>query len=78
MAMQATLETDETRPPRLLTVSEAARLAYVSRPHLYRLVKRGEVPALRVGEGHGPIRIPAAEFKRWLQTTRTGPTGEGT
>jgi excisionase family DNA binding protein len=58
MTMGATVETSETATPRFLTVSEAAKIAYVSKPHLYRLVKRGEVPALRIGEGHGPIPHP--------------------
>jgi|RhiMethySRZTD1v2_1073278.scaffolds.fasta_scaffold05668_1 excisionase family DNA binding protein len=42
----------------LLTVAEAAKLARWSKPHLWRFVQRGEIEALRIGEGHGPIRIP--------------------
>ena len=33
--------------------------------HLWQLVRRGEVDAVRVG-GDGPIRIPAETFLRWL------------
>ena len=51
---------------KLLTVSEAAQLARVSRVHLWRLVRSGEVDGVRVGEGHGPIRIPRDSFLRWL------------
>jgi excisionase family DNA binding protein len=50
----------------LLTVCEAAKAARVSAPTMYRLVERGQVPAIRVGEGSGPIRIPADEFRAWL------------
>jgi excisionase family DNA binding protein len=52
--------------PALLTVPEAAKLAAVSRVHVYRLVSRGEIEALRVGSGTGPIRIPRASFLSWL------------
>jgi excisionase family DNA binding protein len=53
----------------LLTVSEAARFARVSKVHLWRLVRSGEVEAIRVGEGHGPLRIPRDPFLRWLYGT---------
>ena len=50
----------------LISISEAARLAGVSYVHVWRLVQRGEVPSVRVGVGHGPIRIPREQFTRWL------------
>jgi excisionase family DNA binding protein len=49
----------------LIRVSTAAHLAGVSRAHLYRLIERGEVPAIRVGE-HGPIRVDREPFLEWL------------
>lgn len=53
--------------PRLLTVPEAARAARVSVPTMYRRVAAGDVPgAIRVGEGHGPIRLIAPVFRAWL------------
>jgi excisionase family DNA binding protein len=51
---------------RLLTVPEAARLARVSVPTIYRRISAGEIPALRIGDFSGPIRIPENEFKGWL------------
>jgi excisionase family DNA binding protein len=51
---------------RLLTVAEAARLARVSVPTVYRRVGAGEIPAIRVGERSGAIRIPEGEFRGWL------------
>ncbi len=62
--MQETTETQET--PRLLSVSEAAERCAVSRPHMYRLVGAGVVPALRVGNESGPIRIDERELEGWL------------
>jgi len=57
--------------PPLLTVAEAARLARVSRVHLWRLVQRGEVEAIRVGTSSGsPIRVPTTAFLRWLYDTQ--------
>jgi len=55
-------------PETLLSVSEAARIAGVSRQHIWRQVRRGVVPAIRVGPSGiaGPIRIPREAFLEWL------------
>jgi excisionase family DNA binding protein len=58
------VETQES--PELISIREAAQLANVSRPHMWRLVDRGEVPAVRIGEGHGPLRIERRAFLAWL------------
>ncbi len=51
----------------LISVQQAAKLAAVSPATIYRLVERGGVPAVRVGNhGHGPIRLPRDEFTNWL------------
>jgi excisionase family DNA binding protein len=57
----ATMET-----PVLISVREAAEIANVSRVHVWRLIQRGEIPAVRVGEGHGPIRVDREAFLTWL------------
>ena len=46
------------------TVTEAARLAGVSRPTLYTWMKREGFPAFRIG---GCVRIPAKGFAEWLE-----------
>jgi len=69
--MQATAATRET--PELLTVGEAAERLRVSRPTMYRLIRAGVVPALRIGDGVGPIRIPVAELDSWLDGRRIQP-----
>ncbi len=56
----------ETHEPEFLKLSEAAKLANVSRVHVWRLVRDGEIEAVRVGEGHGPLRIPSQAFRAWL------------
>jgi excisionase family DNA binding protein len=64
-ATMATMETQAPSAPRLISIRQVAELANVSRTHLWRLVRRGEVDAVRVGGG-GHIRIPAETFLRWL------------
>jgi excisionase family DNA binding protein len=56
---------------RFLTVGEGARLARVSRSHLWKLVQRGEVQAIRVSTTGGPLRIPTEPFLAWLYGTQT-------
>lgn len=46
-----------------LTVSDAARLAGVSRPTLYRWMGIVGFPVARIG---GCTRIPTRAFERWL------------
>jgi excisionase family DNA binding protein len=60
--MNEKLETNE----RLLRVPEAAKVAHVSPQTIYRKVAAGEVPAPRIGNFSGPIRIPEGEFRAWL------------
>ena len=60
-----TVEAQAPPAPRLISIRQAAELAGVSKTHIWRLVQRGEVDAVRVGDD-GPIRIPAEIFLRWL------------
>jgi excisionase family DNA binding protein len=59
----------KSEPQELLSCREAAALAHVSRVHVWRLVQRGEVEAIRVGE-NGPIRIKAEPFRRMLEGSK--------
>lgn len=47
-----------------LTVTDAARLASVSRPTMYAWMRLDGFPVARIG---GCTRIPAAAFQRWLE-----------
>ena len=49
---------------RLLTVVEVAALMRVSNMTVYRLIKSGELPAVRVGKGY---RIRGSELQRFLE-----------
>lgn len=46
------------------TVTEAARLAGVSRPTLYNWMKMPGFPAFKI---NGCVRIPAKVFGEWLE-----------
>jgi excisionase family DNA binding protein len=48
---------------RLFTVAEVAEAMRVSNMTVYRLIKSGELPALRVGKGY---RIFEADLERFL------------
>ncbi len=61
------METFE-KPATLLTVNEAARMLRVSRASVYRRIADGQIPALRIGDGHGPLRIPSDELDAWLHS----------
>jgi excisionase family DNA binding protein len=51
--------------PVLLKVTEAAALLRVSPVTVYRRIKLGEIPAVRVGET-GHMRVPRAGLERAL------------
>jgi excisionase family DNA binding protein len=50
-------------PSNLLTVAEVAQAMRVSNMTVYRLIKSGEMPAVRVGNSY---RIREAEVERYL------------
>lgn len=52
--------------PHLLTIRETALALRASRPTVYRKIARGDIPAVRLGDGAGPLRVPADDLARWL------------
>lgn len=55
--------TDVDHAPRFLTLDEAAAMLQVSKRTLHRLIRRKEMPALKVG---AQWRIPQNGFLRWI------------
>ena len=55
-----------TAETRLLTVPEVAERLRVSRPTVYRRIAEGSLPAVRLGDGFGPLRVDARELDDWL------------
>lgn len=53
---------------RFVTVSEVALLIRVSRMTVYRLIKQGALPAVRVGRGY---RLREADVHRYLNARYT-------
>ena len=51
----------------LLRPSEAADAIGVGRATVYALIRRGELPAVRIGES---VRIPAEELQKWVEGKR--------
>ena len=47
----------------LLKLPDAATICGVSRPTLYRLIKRGEFPAVKIGS---VLRVPRSALNAWL------------
>jgi excisionase family DNA binding protein len=59
--VERTAATDAT--PRLLKADELAERWGIHRATIYRLIKRGALPALRIG---GSVRVDPREAERWL------------
>jgi excisionase family DNA binding protein len=51
----------------LLTIDEAASIARKSPQALYRLIRIGQFPALRLGNQY---RVPVRGFRNWLDSWR--------
>ncbi|MDR1188375.1 MAG: helix-turn-helix domain-containing protein [Bifidobacteriaceae bacterium] len=56
-----------SRVPAEVSPAEAARMLGVSRPHVRKLMGRGELPFRMVGSHH---RIPVADVRRWQDAER--------
>jgi excisionase family DNA binding protein len=61
---------ETTEAPALVSVAEAAKIVHVSRAHMWRLVDKRAIPAFRLGEGHGPLRVDRDGLLRWLEERR--------
>ena len=59
--------------PELMTVKELAALWRQHPATIYRKVAAGEVPAVRLGDGHGALRIPRSQVEALL----AGPVERG-
>lgn len=59
----------------LLTVPEAARRLSLGRATTYQLVRRGELPSVRVGRA---VRVPARALEAWIAARTTGGEVDGT
>jgi excisionase family DNA binding protein len=51
---------------RYLSPGEVTALLGLSRMTVYRRIRAGDLPALRLGDD-GPLRVDAAELERWLK-----------
>jgi excisionase family DNA binding protein len=49
---------------RLLTLSEAAELLHVSTRTLHRMIRNGDLPALKVG---GQWRVRETQLQQWVE-----------
>lgn len=65
---------DELSSERLMTVSEVADLMRVSNMTVYRLIKSGQLSALRVGKNY---RIREADMDRYLSDRSVHPEEPG-
>ena len=67
-----------TETPAFLTVEETAAYLRVSRPTVYRRIADGTLPAVRIGDGFGPLRVPTRELAHELSRALTprGPALE--
>jgi excisionase family DNA binding protein len=57
-----------TQPRKLLRISEAAERLNGSRASVYRWIAEGRVPAVQLGDGGAPLRIPVDELEEWLDS----------
>ena len=57
----------------LLTVSEVAQRLRVSASLVYRLVRQGLLPVVRVGLGQGRVRVLADDLDRYVSEHRETP-----
>ena len=52
--------------PRFLTLADVAEVLNTSSAQVYALVRRGELPAIKIG-GRGQWRVEASELEGYIQ-----------
>jgi excisionase family DNA binding protein len=63
---------DATLRPELMTVAELAAEWRQSREAVYRKVRAGRIPSVRLGDERAAIRIPRAELERIYEMSTSG------
>jgi excisionase family DNA binding protein len=63
-----------TATPRLLTVPETAERLRVSRWTVYRRIADGQIPARRLNDGVGPLRVYEHELQEWIDAEPSVPS----
>jgi excisionase family DNA binding protein len=60
----------------LLTTAQLLEFLQIGRTKLWGLVRRGEIPAFRIGNGpNAPLRFRRKDVIRWLEDQRVGGSG---
>jgi excisionase family DNA binding protein len=60
---------EPSRPGRLLAAEEVAELLGVNATFVYALARRGDLPAVRIGERY--VRFRAQSLERWITEQET-------
>lgn len=71
-AVRGVSETEAFSGGGLMTVSEVAAAMRVSNMTVYRLIKNGELPAVRVGKNY---RLRGSDLERFLEERSVPTTG---
>jgi excisionase family DNA binding protein len=56
--------------PRFLQLADVAEVLNISANQVYALVRRGDIPAVKIG-GRGQWRVEAAELERYIERLYT-------
>lgn len=59
------LEREDLDPRDLLTLEEVAKILKVSKPTVWRWVKKGKIPAMEIGEGRGKMYMIKVNDLLW-------------
>ncbi len=59
----------------LMTVPEIAKLLRTSKMNIYRLIRRGELPAIRIGH---KLRVRRSDLKSYLESCTANPAAPPT
>ena len=57
----------------LLTVDDVARRLRISRSMVYEMIRQGNLPCHRIGNGRGLIRISEGDLVTYVDRTRCEP-----
>jgi excisionase family DNA binding protein len=61
------MATEQKESQRLLTVPEVAERLRLSRGTIYKLVRTGVIPAVRLGDNGSSLRVKSDELEAWLE-----------
>ncbi len=62
---------ERKKKDKLLTIKQVANRLKMDYSHIYRMIRAGVLPSIKVGIGRGVIRVKESDFEAYIERERS-------